>query len=304
MRVRPLEWIRQELDEAIELERWYSAHAPTGGGTPYSQFNEQENNRDIAKLEAELRSALAGELDLFLDGDPVNDHRVALPYFNRVTERLNTLVRAECRHLRPDEPLGRDEGVLAISGVGPGSFRVSFSTSPQQLSMTERPLVDRAIEAIMTVLRQPAPDAVSRWAERADERALKAMIGLVSAMASSQGSTSLRWRGSGGPEILATLSSAAARDLAIRLAGETGREILTVVGHLRLASDEPPRASIRTAGGDVYSATISQDLPLDRVKELLFGEVRATIVIDTATSPSTGQVSRSSEIVDLDAAND
>lgn len=300
--LRPIEFIRHELDTARALRDKYSGKTFTD---PFAIRMREGNEREINELETELRAASAGDLEVSLDGDPVEDHRVTLPYFNKVTESLQAAVRAVYRSLKPDGSLGRGEAVLAIAGTGPGSFKVSLVTPPQQLDLLEQPLIDQALASIVGLL-QAAGQANERellagWASRAAEPSLRAMIRLASALAGSRGITSVRWRDTGGREQTATVPASSARALAEALAGQTGREVIEVVGHLRLAQDEPPRAGIRTIDDD-YSATIPSDDLLEKVKELLFEEVRATLVVDMRTSPTTGRPATFTELVDLDAA--
>jgi hypothetical protein len=299
---RPLEFIRHELATARALHEKYAAKTFSN---PFAIRMREDNEREINELETELRAASAGDLEVSLDGDPVDDHRVTLPYFNKVTESLQAAVRAVYRSLKPDGSLRRGEAVLAIAGTAPGSFKVSLVTPPQQLDLLEQPLIDQTLASIVGLLQAVGQDnereQLAGWASRAAEPSLRAMIRLASALAGSRGVTSVRWRDTAGREQTATVPAASARALAAALAGQTGREVIEVVGHLRLAQDEPPRAGIRTIDDD-YSATIPSDDLLEKVKELLFEEVRATLVVDMRTSPTTGRPATFTELVDLDAA--
>ncbi len=82
------------------------------------------------------------------------------------------------------------------------------------------------------------------------------------------------------------------------LAGETGREILTVRGHLEMGQDQPPKARIKTDASE-YLASVPTDDLLDRVKDYLFGEVQATLAIDMRTSVTTGRPETQIELLDL-----
>jgi hypothetical protein len=126
------------------------------------------------------------------------------------------------------------------------------------------------------------------------------MIKLSATLAVAQGSTTIRWRGIAAPEQIVTLRKEDARDLALALSGRPGREIITVIGHLEMGQDQPPRVRFRTADEE-YSAKVPNEL-LDRVKELLFGEVQATLVIDMKTSPTTGSPDTDIELLDLSEA--
>jgi nucleotide-binding universal stress UspA family protein len=98
-----------------------------------------------------------------------------------------------------------------------------------------------------------------------------------------------------------SVTADAARSLAIALAGQSGREIVTVVGHLTMAQDRPPRVRVRTQDDDYVAGANTEEM-LDRVKELLFDEVRATLVIDMRTSPSTGSPDVNIELMELEPA--
>lgn len=300
---RPVELIRHELETALALRARYEARSPVDD--PWAQRMVQDNEHDVERLSAELALALSGDLQVSLDGTPVEDHRISVPYLNRVLEALQATYRAVLRSMA-SEKLRRTDYTLAMSGTAPGSFKVLLRVPPAQMQLLEEPLVDRAMDVIVELMAAAEQGTVAErgpeWAASADESAVRAMIRLASALAGAKGTAHVRWRAASGQERTVTVTAEAARSLAIALAGEAGREILTVTGHLEMGQDRPPRVRIRTSE-DEYVAAVDNPELLDRIKELLFEEVVATLVIDMRTSPTTGSPGIDVELLDLDSAS-
>ncbi len=300
-RFRPAHLVRNDLENALAYQRAYKDRPALDW---CSQLMRDDNEREISNLRSELAEALAGDLELSLDGFPVEDHRISLPYFNRVTESLQAAYRAVYRALSADGRLRRGEANLSIAGTGPGSFRVSLKAPPAQLVLLDEPMIDRAMAVIIDLLQAAAGgtalNRASDWAAIATEPEVRAMIRVSSALASSQGTTRLRWRGTQGVETTVELRPAAAVALAVALSGTTGREIITVTGHLEMAQEQPPRVRVRTAD-DEHLASVTPEM-LDRVKALLFDDVRATLVIEMRTSPTSGSPDTRIELMDLEPA--
>jgi hypothetical protein len=219
-------------------------------------------------------------------------------------EGLQSTFRATCRAIAPEGPLRRADATLSIVATAPGSFRVLIMTPPAQLELLDTPLVDRALTSIVDLLetaeRGTTAVDIPVWAAASDEPVVRSMIRFSVALAGSEGTVSIRWRGMASDERLVAITSEAARDLAVALSGEAGREILTVTGHLEMGQDQPPRVRIRTAD-DEYLARVNTEELLDRVKDLLFGEVQATLIVDMRTSPTTGSPGTQIELLDLHA---
>ncbi len=296
---RPVAMIRYELELAQACRASY-ADRPTEDELVL--LMRDDNERDIVALEAELEQALSGDLELTLAGRPVTDHRVALTYFNRLTDSLQAAFRATYRTMTPTGTIQRGEATLSIAGTAPGSFKVTFTLPAAQLELLEDPIADRAMRRIIELLRAAdsgasAPTA-ERFASTATEPEVRAMIRVAASMATSGGTTDVRHRAVDGSETIASVRADAARRLAESLAGRTGREILTITGHLTMAQDQPPRVRLTTAD-DVYLAVVTSEELLDRVKVLLFGDVEATLVVDMRTSPTSGTPSTTTELIDL-----
>jgi hypothetical protein len=262
------------------------------------------NEEEIENLQNELALALSGDLELTLDGVPVANHNVTVPYFSRVLESLQASYRAMLRWVST-EPLRRPDTTLSLSATGPGSFVAQFKLPPTQLEFDNDPIADRAMAQIVDLLAsaeaQTTTDVVPEWASRTDEPAVRSMVRFAVALASSGGTTVVRWRRVSGEEQLVRLSASAARSLVLALTGDVGREVVEVVGHLEMASDTPPRIRIRTED-DEYLATVTDREQLERVKGLLFEEVSATLVVDTRTSPTTGRPDVHTELLQIDPA--
>lgn len=294
--------IQHDLDTALAYQASYANRPPA-----HQLVHEMRdaNEREITQLRDELAEALSGDLEISLDGHPVENHRVSLAYFNRVTESLQAAYRSVFRTLSPGGTVHRGEATLSIAGTSPGSFKVALKAPMAQLNLLDDPTIDRAMAVIVDLLQSAsegneAPTA-GEWAARASDAEVRSMIRVASAMASSRGTTKVRWRGVDRRERIVEVPAAAARNLAVALAGRVGRELLTVTGHLQMAQDEPPRVRIR-AGDDDHLATVKSPDMLDLVKSLLFDEVRATLVIDMRTSPTSGTPGTTTELMDLEPA--
>lgn len=301
-RVRPVEHIQNDLRTALAFQERYSTRQ---AHDPLAQQIREQNEQEIATLQTELAQALSGDLEVTLDGTPVEDHRVTVSYLNRVLETLQASYRAVFKELVPEKKLKRGEAMLSVAGTGPGSFKVALAAPATQLEFLDQPLGERALAVIFELMEaaanKNAQSVAPEWASRSDESAVRAMIRLSASLAGSKGATHLRWRSITGTERIVSLRADDARSLAVALAGEAGREILTITGHLTMGQDQPPRVKIKTIDDD-YSAEVRNSEMLERVKELLFEEVRATLVIDVHTSPSTGSPDTDIELLDLEPA--
>ncbi|HTX01356.1 MAG TPA: hypothetical protein VMD59_21405 [Acidimicrobiales bacterium] len=296
-RIRSVAEIRLDLDTALEYRRRYSTRPSVD---PLVTEMRVANEVEIARLEAELKTALSGTLEISLDGQPIQDHHIAVPYLSRVLDSLQSVFRAAMRSL-DEGRVRRADATLAVTSTAPGSFRVALATPPTQLRLDGEPLSDRALEMILDLLsaaaESRATEVARTWAEQSDEAAVRSMTRFAATLASSRGTTHLRVVRAHDSDRLVRVTANAARDLAVALAGEAGREIITVVGHLQMAQDEPRRARIRT-DDDEYLARIRDD-QLDLVKSLLFEQVSATLVIDMRTSVTTGSPDTDIELLDL-----
>lgn len=300
--VRPLEHIRRDLATAGAYRERYLARP---SDDPLVLMMREANDREIQVLESELKEATAGELELTLLGPAYESHRVGLPLLTRILGNLQSTFRAVYRSHAPGGSVHREEATLSLVATAPGSFKVAVATPPAQLDLFEPvPLADQAIGEIVRLFvaaeEGQASEVARAWAATQDEPVLKAMIRLSAALAVTQGSTSIRWHGVSTPEQLVKLRKEDAKELVLALAGQPGREVVQVTGHLELGQDRPPRVRLRTVD-DEYSAKVPPEL-LDRVKELLFGEVQATLIIDMKTSPTTGSPDTDIELLDLSEA--
>jgi hypothetical protein len=298
---RPIALVRHELASALAYQQRYeSRHSDD----QWAVRMREDNEREVERLRAELTLALSADLELSIEGVPVEDHRISVPYFNRVLESLQATYRAVLKSMSPDH-LRRAEVTLSVAGTAPGSFKVLLKAPPAQLELIDEPLVDRGMGQIVDLLQAAQAGTIDQvgpaWASRADEPEVRAMIRLAATLAASRGTTHLRWLAVGGTERMVSLSAAAARSLTLALAGEVGREILTVTGHLEMAQDRPPRVRVRT-DDDEYIASVKDSEMLERVKSLLFEEVEATLVVDIRTSPTTGIPDTNVELLDLERA--
>lgn len=300
--VRPIDHIRRDLASAGAYRELYRERP---SDDPLVLMMRESNERDIRALESELKDALAGELELTLLGPAYAEHRVGVPLLTRILSNLQSTFRAVYRSHTPSDTVHRGEATLSLVATAPGSFKVAVATPSVQLDLLEpSPLVDQVIGEIVRLFAaaeegQAGVEAPA-WAAIRDEPVVRAMIKLSATLAVAQGSTTIRWNGISTPEQIVTLRTEDARDLALALSGRPGREILTVTGHLEMGQDQPPRIRLRTEGEE-YSAKVPAEL-LDRVKELLFGEVQATLIIDMKTSPTTGSPDTDIELLDLSEA--
>lgn len=297
--VRPVEHIRRDLVTAGAYRERYLARP---SDDPLVLMMREANDEEIRALESEMKQATAGEVELTLLGPAYESHRVGIPLLTRILGNLQSTFRAIYRSRMPSGSLHREEATLSLVAAAPGSFKVAVATPPAQLDLLEpTPLVDQAIGEIVRLFvaaeEGQAGEVATAWAATQEEPVLKAMIRLSAALAVTQGSTSIRWHGVSAPEQLVKLRKEDARELVLALAGQPGREVVQVTGHLELGQDRPPRIRLRTAD-DEYSAKVPPEL-LDRVKELLFGEVQATLIIDMKTSPTTGSPDTDIELLDL-----
>src|ERR1039458_8670879 len=96
IRFRQAEQIRQELDTALSYRQRYQSR-PTDD--PLVKEMRSANEAEIARLQSELRDALAGTLDVALDGAPVEDHRVSAAYLSRVLSSIQSTYRSLFRTL-------------------------------------------------------------------------------------------------------------------------------------------------------------------------------------------------------------
>jgi hypothetical protein len=302
-KMRTTEMIRHDLATALAYRASHE-HRPVHD--VLAQEMRDSNEREITELQAELEEALSGELEVSLDGRHVEGHRVSLGYFNRLTESVQAAFRAAFRTLTTDGKVRRNEASLSIAATSPGSFRVSLKVPPTQLDLMDDPLIDRAMNAIVDLLESSANGTIAtvgrEWAARASEGEVRSMIRLAVSMASSQGTTKVRWRGVDRERIV-EVAAPAARDLAIALAGQSEREIVVVHGQLEMAGSDPPRVRIRTEHHDYLAKVLTSDL-LDLVKTLLFDDVQATLAIDMRTSATSGRPDTTTELLDIEPAPD
>jgi hypothetical protein len=179
-----------------------------------------------------------------------------------------------------------------------------FRTSEEPLSLLERPLSERALGQLFEVLEssrgRDAEVFAVDWASRSPDASIRAMVRLASALAASHGTTQLRWTSLDGTDRSIQIEPDQARRLAAALAGKTGRELLTVRGHLRMAQDDPPKVKI-TSAVDEYIALVHDEELLYAVKDLLFGDVIAEIAVDMSTSRTTGAPMPRTELLDIRA---
>jgi hypothetical protein len=263
----------------------------------------QANEDEIKELELELAQATSSDVEITFTGSAYESHSVAVPYATRILESFQATFRAAYRASLPEGRLKRGEATLALSATAPGSFKIMVKTPPAQLDLLGSPPADKAMETIVHLLEAAedgtAPQVATTWAAQSEETAVRSMIRLAVSLASAQGPTVIRWHGITTHERLVRVQPEAARDLALALAGQAGREVLTVTGHLEMGQDQPPRVRIRTSE-DEYLARVTTGEMLDKVKELLFGEVSATLVIDMRTSPTTGSPESIIELLDIE----
>ncbi len=300
--VRPIEHIRRDLAIAGAYRERYQQRP---SDDPLVLMMRETNEKEIHALELELKDATAGEIELTLLGPAYAEHRMGIPLLTRILGNLQSTFRAVYRSRRLGGSVHSEEATLSLVATAPGSFKVAVATPSAQLDLLEpSPLIDQAIGEIVRLLvaaeEDQAADVAPTWAATRDEPVVRAMIKFAAALAVAQGSTTIRWHGVSTPEQLVTLRKEDARDLALALSGQPGREIITVTGHLEMGQDQPRRMRPRTTDEE-YSAQVPAEL-LDRVKELLFGEVQATLIIDMKTSPTTGSPDTEMELLNLSEA--
>jgi hypothetical protein len=297
-RFRPAASIQHELDTA----RAYRSQCEQRPSTdPLVLSMRSANEAEITQLERELAHATSGELEVTLAGRAFDDHRIGVPLVSRVLETLQATFRAAYRSASPHQRVGRGEATLSLVATATGSFRLILNTPPAQLDLQSAPVADQAMGSIVGLLdaagRGNAGEAGPVWAQHAEEPLVRSMIRLAATLAGTHGTTNLRWKTSSQNEQLVSVPSDQARSLAVALAGQAGREIVTVTGHLEMGQDQPPRVRVRTAD-DEYLARVPTQL-LERVKELLFEEIQATLIVDMKTSPTTGSPDTEIELLDL-----
>lgn len=297
--LRPASLIRHELETALAYREAYNGRPVDD---PAVVEMRRANERDIDCLRRELEQATAAELEVTLSGPAYESNRVSVPFLTRVLERLQASYRALYRAFAPEGRVGRGEANLSLAATAGGSFKLLLHTAPHQLGLLEPPPADSAMSTIIDLLESAeaatAAEVAQEWAATNEDEVVRSIIRLASTLAGANGRIHLRWQGSLGGERLVTIRPERARDLAAALAGRTGREIIDVIGHLEMAQDQPPRVRIRTPE-DEYLAKVSGTEMLDLVKELLFGEVKATLVIDMRTSPTTRSPGTDVELLDL-----
>jgi hypothetical protein len=290
--------IRRDLESAIAYRERYQSRETTD---PHVVSMRQANEDEIGALELELAEATSGDVEITLSGAAYESHSVAVPYLTRILESFQSTFRAAYRETVHDGRLKRGEATLSLSATAAGSFKLLIKTPSAQLDLLASPSVDQAMERIVGLLEAAehgtseteAPD----WAAHSEDGTVRAMIRLAVSLASADGSTIFRWHGITTDERMVQVRPAAARALAVALAGQAGREIITVTGHLEMGQDQPPRVRVRTTNDD-YLARVTPDM-LERVKDMLFGEVSATMVVDMRTSPTTGNPEAVIELLDI-----
>jgi hypothetical protein len=262
------------------------------------------NEAEVVALQSELTTAGAGDLEMTLVGPEYELHQVSLRYITRLLDTLQASFRAMCNAILPEGTVRRADATLSLAATSPGSFKVHIMTPSAQLEFFNVPIADQALSAIVDLLESAEHGTASRdipaWTAGTEEPVVRSMIRFSVALASSKGSVTFRWRGAQSQERLVAVTTDAARALAVALSGESGREILEVTGHLEMGQDQPPRARIRTADDEHLAQVPSEEL-LERVKDLLFEDVRATLVVDMRTSPTTGSPDTHTELLDIDA---
>jgi hypothetical protein len=297
--LRPLAMIAEELAAAEEMADAVK-HIPRGD--PLVAIMLDGNDLDVERLRIELQDARSSDVEVSIDGRPVNDHRVNASYLSRIINDLQAAYRAMAEMLGDAAKPSRASTALTVAGTAPGSFRILFRTAEEPLSLFERPLSERALESLVSVIEfgtdSRSADALRDWAATAPEAGVRSMIRLAATLASSHGTVQVRWTPPGGTDRVVAISSERSRSLAADLAGATGREIIVVRGHLGMAQDDPPRVRVRTAVDDHVADVRDIDL-LEVVTELIFQNVVAEIVVAMTTSPTTGAPKIRSELLSI-----
>jgi hypothetical protein len=303
--LRPIAMIAEELAAA---ERMSESTRDVPRDDPLVQSMLSANDDEIVRLRSELMDARSSDIEVSITGRPVVAHRVSASYLARMVNDLQGAYRAVAENISTTAKPSRSVTALTVAGTAPGSFRVRFRTADEALSLLERPLSERTLETVFSVIgeavRADLSHRVRAWASSASEPSVRAIIRLAATLASSQGTAQFRWTPPGGNDRVVAVSAHQARSLAAALAGAVGREILTVQGHLGMAQDDPPRVRISTSTDDEHVASVRDDELLLVVRDLLFRDVVAEIVVDMATSPTTGAPSIRSELLSLKAVDD
>ncbi len=298
--LRPTKMIEAELADARAMAENTQSESRDD---PFVAVMLDANDRDIARLTAELADARSSDLELSIEGSPVVDHRISVSYLNRVTGGLQSAYKALVRALVPKGQSLGAQGGLALAGTGPGSFRMRFSTNEEPLSLLERPLSERALGELFGLLassNSPDMTMAEQWASRSPEASVRAMIRLASSLAASRGVSQLRWTTIEGHDRVVHIAPAQARRLAAALVGHTGQETIVVRGRLAMAQVEPPRIKVTTPTDEHVAAVRDEDL-LESVKELLFDNVVAEILVEMSTSDTTGAPASRSTLLDIRA---
>ncbi len=302
--LRPIALIAEELASAEQMAR---AAVDIPRDDPLIASMLDRNRADVERLRVELAEARSSDVQLSIEGRPVTGHRISAPYLARVINDLQAAYRAMAEAVSVEEKPGRTATTLTVASTSAGSFRVQFQTAEEALSLFDRPLSERTLEALFDVMSMStnpnAGELLREWAATATEDSLRAVIRLAATLASSKGTAQFRWMPPEGGDHVLALPADRARALAVELAGATGREILTVRGHLGMAQDDPPRIRVTTADDEHVANVRDEDL-LAVLPELLFGEVVAEIAVDMTTSPTTGAPSIRSELLSLRPADE
>jgi hypothetical protein len=298
-RMRSIQQIRLGLETARALQ---DSHRKRPTDDPVTRLLRADNEREILALEQELVDALVGQLEVVLDGTVVESHSLKVSFASRVLDGMQGAYRAMYAEAAHKETVSRNESSLALVATSPGSVALHLSTAPSQLDLLEDPIADRAIENLLNLLTAEDPaDAGRTFAERTESAQLQAVIRLCGTFAALGGTIQIRWRGVRG-ERFADIDSRSVRQLATALAGQPGREVITVVGHLERASDRPTTRVKVVTEDESYSAEVPDELK-DRVKAMLFEDVTATLSVDMSTRISTGEPKTRIELLDLQSAS-
>lgn len=294
---KPISHIRHELETARAAD---AAMRDVSSSDRWVDEMRESNRREIESLRARLADAQSN-LEVTVEGRHVLEHAIAVPFLTRVLDGFQSAYRSLMKTVSSESP-GRAASTLSMIPASPGSFRIHLRTPPEQLEAFDDPPSEEAIRLIVGLFEAAEAGGLSAmatdWTARAEESAVRAMIRLSSTLAGSEATTTLRWSAISGNEVSVSVSADSARSIAESLAGETGREILTVTGHLQMAQDEPPRIRIQTQTDEFVAAVAGEEL-LDQVRAHLFRDVEATLVIDMSTSPRTGAPRTVTEVLSL-----
>ena len=298
--LRPASIVADELTAAQSMAE---ASSTISRSDPLVAFMLRANDEEVAELRNELRESRSSDVEVSIEGRPVTEHRIGASFLARLINDMQAAYRATAEMVAGAtvKPT-RAATALTVAATAPGSFRVMFRTAEEQISLLEPPLSGRTLESLFDVISRTehgdGPESLGAWAAQASEAGQRSLIRLAATLASSQGVAQFRWTPPGADTRVLALSSEAARSLAAGLAGAMGREVLNISGHLSMAQDEPPRIRITTEVDEFLLAVRDEQL-LDVVRELLFQDVEAEVVIDMTTSPTTGAPLTRSELLDL-----